>query len=203
MKKLGRKRSACSISKEENSENQRKINGNIKSTLQTSVQPRISSFFGKASRLPDDKKIEADNKTEPEATNSINKHVNNFKRRLSLGGKKTSKVNIRDAAPKVLDSVNEEICGIEDNSNILSIPNENLNTDNINSCRNKNERTNVESETTMESLSLPNKTSTPKSGHSICGSNRSSKMEKQSNASDECNIASEDETRKRQKLSTS
>ena len=203
MKKLGRKRSASSISKEENSENQRKINGNVKSTLQTSVQPRISSFFGKTSRLPDDKKIEADNKTEPEATNSINKHVNNFKRRLSLGGKKTSKVNIRDTAPKVLDSVNEETGGLEDNSNILSIPNENLNTDNINSCRNKNERTNVESETTTESLSLPNKTSTPKNSLSIHGNNRISKMAKQSNASDEGDMLSDDESRKRQKLSTS
>ena len=112
MKKLGRKRPAASATGETKCDSSqgegKKGTKNNAKAMDTAGQTKISSFFSKAPNFASIKEVSESITTNNEATtSSINKHVNSFRKRLSLGGKKSSKVNILEKFKKTTGVIEE------------------------------------------------------------------------------------------------
>ena len=112
MKKIGRKRPAASAIGETKCDSTqgdaKKCTKHNTKTIDAAGQPKISSFFSKAHNFTSIKEVSASITSNNEAaTSSINKHVNSFKKRLSLGGKKSSKVNIIEKLKKTTSPIEE------------------------------------------------------------------------------------------------
>ena len=182
-------------------------------------QPKISNFFSsKSSTFTAIKEASRDNidKNEAPTVSSVTKHVKNIKRRLSLGSKKRSKVNMLDIENKIPDTVLEADSSLEIKSEIAS----NKDDANHNDTLYSNEQPtplkslNDDDSTTMKSslMAKPHATSTPNKGKQFEDVQKSKKnrstIRKVSPASIVGNTSIYDafqsfELRKKQKLSTS
>ena len=131
MKKLGRKRSAASVISEKSSEsNLTLVNKNAKQVLQSTGQTKISAFFSKAPAFTSIKETStsSENRSETTTAGNISKHVNNFKRRLSLGNKKIPNIHSQDTTKKLVESVQEEDELVDVSSEIKAIVKETQNS---------------------------------------------------------------------------
>ena len=176
MKKIGRKRPAASAvgeTKCDSSQNRKKGANHNEKTMDAAGQTKISSFFFKNTNFTSIKEVSAGTNSNNEATtSSINKHVNSFKKRLSLGGKKSSKVNILEKLKKTTGPI-EEIDALETEPEINSVyQNENFNV-NYNIPTRTNEKSidpleaNVKPSSDSPCKLRPHVTSTPNKGR-IC-----------------------------------
>ena len=135
-------------------------------------QPKISNFFSaKSSTFTAIKEASRDNidkNDEASTVSSVTKHVKNIKRRLSLGSKKKSKVNMLDIENKIPDTVLEGDSSLEIKSEIASNKDDANYNDTLYSTEQPTplKSLNDDVSTTMKSplMAKPHATSTPNKG---------------------------------------